>query len=84
MKTSDFVTKCMTAAVNYPLETQWRIAVLAMVVICLLGVLIILPDMLEVRGIARVGRTFVPVIKVLRLAAGRRRDWRGALLDLCA
>ena len=84
MKAIDYMTRGITVAASYPLDTQWRFAVVAMVLICLAGLLAVLPDALEAPGLTRVARACAPVIKTLRLIAGRRQDWRGALLDLFA
>ena len=84
MKAIDYMTRGITFAANYPLDTQWRFAVVAMVVICLAGLLALLPNTVEVPGVTRVVRAFVPAIRILRLLDGRRNDWRGVLLDLLA
>jgi hypothetical protein len=84
MKAIDYMTRGITVAANYPLDTQWRFAVVAMVLICLAGLLAVLPNALEAPGMTRVARACAPVVKTLRLIAGRRQDWRGALLDLFA
>jgi hypothetical protein len=82
MKPFDFVTQLMTAAASYPMDVQWRLAVMLMGAFCLASLLAFLPAMPELPPMTWLVRLFVPAIKVLRLLAGRRRDWRGALLDL--
>lgn len=82
MKTFDYITRGMTMAVNYSLDTQWRVAVVAMAVLGLVGLLSLLPQPLELPGVTRLVRAFVPVVKVMRLLGARRHDWRGVLLDM--
>jgi hypothetical protein len=81
MKPFDFVTQLMTAAASYPLDVQWRVAVMLMGTFCLASLLAFLPA-IELPPVNWLVRLCVPAIKVMRLLAGRRRDWRGALLDL--
>lgn len=78
----DLVARLMTAAASYSLDEQWRIAVMAMTALCLASLLAFLPALPELPPLTWLARTFVPAIKVMRLLAGRRRDWRAALLDL--
>lgn len=82
MNPFDFVARLMTAAASYSLDEQWRIAVISMAAFCLASLLAFLPAMPELPPLTWLTRTLVPAIKVVRLLAGRRRDWRGALLDL--
>jgi hypothetical protein len=82
MNPFDFVARLMTAATSYSLDEQWRIAVMSLAAFCALSTLALLPGLPELPPVTWLTRTFVPAIKVMRLLAGRRRDWRGALLDL--
>jgi hypothetical protein len=77
----DFINKGMATAANFPLDTQWRFTVMVLAVFCLLGLLALLPELPELPCITRLARTLVPMVKVMWLLAGRRRDWRGVLLD---
>jgi hypothetical protein len=82
MNPLDFITKGMAMAASYPLDTQWRFAVVALAAFGLIGFLALLPQNAELPCVTRLVKAFVPVIKILRLLAGRRQDWRGALLDI--
>lgn len=82
MKPSDWITKAMTMVANTPLDAQWRIVAGALAVFCVAGLLALLPDLAELPCTARALRALVPVIKVMRLLAGRRPDWRALLLNL--
>lgn len=82
MKTFDYITRGMAMAVNYSLDTQWRVAVVALALLGLVGLLSLLPQPPELPGVARLVRAFMPVVKVMRLMAARRHDWRSVLLDM--
>jgi hypothetical protein len=84
MNASDYITKGMAIAASYSLDTQWRFAVAALATFCGVALLALLPDLPELHCISRLVRTFVPLLKVARMLAGRRRDWRGVLLDMLA
>jgi hypothetical protein len=84
MNPLDCIAKGMAITASYSLDTQWRCAVMALVACCLVGLLALLPELPELPCIVRLVRTSVPAIKVMRLLAGRRRDWRGVLLDMLA
>jgi hypothetical protein len=81
MNPFELFARLMTAMATCPLEDQWRMAVVAMAAFCLAGLLVLLPALSEL-PVTWLVRLFVPVLKVMRLLAGRSRDWRGALLDL--
>ena len=82
MKPTEWMTEGMAMAASYPLDAQWRFAVAALSLFCMAGLLALLPDLPELQFIWRAARALVPVIKVRRLLAGRRRDWRGLFLDM--
>ena len=82
MKPTEWMTEGMAMAASYPLDAQWRFAVAALSLFCMAGLLALLPDLPELQFIWRAARALVPVIKVRRLLAGCRRDWRGLFLDM--
>jgi hypothetical protein len=82
MNPFDWISKGMAMAANFPLEAQWRFVVAALSLFCTVGFLALLPELPELPFISRAVRAFAPMIKVMRLLAGRRQDWRGALLDM--
>ena len=84
MNPMDIVTRSMAIAASYSLDTQWRLAVMVLASFSLVGLLALVPELPELPYITRLARMSVPLIKVMRLLAGRRRDWRGALLDMLA
>ena len=84
MNPLDYITKGLAMTASYSLDTQWRFAVAALATFCAVGLLALLPELPELHCISRLVRTVVPLLKVARLLAGRRRDWRGVLLDMLA
>jgi hypothetical protein len=82
MKPSEWITEGMAMVASYPLDAQWRFAVAALSLFCMAGLLALLPELPELQFIWRAARAIVPIIKVRRLLAGRRQDWRGLLLDV--
>lgn len=81
MKPSELITMGMAVATDLPLEMQWRFVVAVLSVFCMAGLLALLPDLPDLPFLVRALRALAPIIKVRRLLAGRRQDWRGLLLD---
>lgn len=82
MKPTGWISEGIAMAASYPLDAQWRFAVAALGLFCMAGLLALLPELPDLQVIWRAARAVVPIIKVRRVLAGHRYDWRGLLLDV--